>query len=80
VDFLFHTAMIFSSGRGFPWVATIIGAIFVLWQLLTGTMLTQTWKPWISRREQPRKYWFAFAIEALIVIAFVALGMITLAP
>lgn len=72
--------MIFSSGRGFPWAATIIGAIFVLWQLLIGTMLSQTWKPWISRCEQPRKYWIAFTIEALIVIAFLALGIITLTP
>jgi hypothetical protein len=77
----FVVAAAFTSfGRGFPWGGTIVGAIFVLWQLLTGTMFTQSFKPWISRSEQPRKYWIAFAIEASIVIAFTALGFMTRTP
>ena len=65
-------------GTGFPWVASILGSAIVAWQLFTGTMINLRWQPWIIRREQPRKFSIAFAVEALVVVVSVSVGLMTM--
>jgi hypothetical protein len=80
MDDLLANTTIVSLGPGFPWVGTIILGTFVLWQLLTGTMVDGRSKPWISLKENPRKFWIVFAIEASVVLVLLAIGIVTLKP
>ena len=35
---------------------------------------------WLSRKDKPRGYWTAFAIEAAITLIFLVLGALILTP
>jgi hypothetical protein len=49
-------------------------AAVLAWQLGSGRALSTWWRPHITRRDNPRAYWFAVAVQGGILVAFLMTG------
>jgi hypothetical protein len=50
-------------------MALILAGVLA-WQLLSGRALGTWWFPSITRRANPRAYWFVVAVQGAILVAF----------
>jgi hypothetical protein len=53
-------------------VVTAMAGI-VLYQIISGKVLTRSWQVWATRDEQPGRYWFAIVVQSIIVSILIGL-------
>jgi len=53
--------------------SVILGGI-VLFQLVSGKALDGSWRPTISRRDQPGTYWFFVLVQSTLLLIVVVTG------
>ena len=63
---------------GYPRIAILMWLGFIVYQIFVGKLFDLKWRAWVTRQEQPRKYWFALAIETLVVFLLVFMGALAL--
>ena len=61
-------------GPDYPFVAYFICLAFVLYQLISGNLLNLTWGVWVTRKENPGRYWKVLAVEAAFILIGLYLG------
>jgi len=59
---------------GYPIAGFLVLLIFVIYQLVSGKLLTVFWRVWVVRRERPRMYWTILVIEATVVLLCLYIG------
>ena len=74
---LFSALVVLGRG-GYPWVAAIIMLLIVSYQLMSGKLVGLRWETWVTRKDHPRKYWTLLTVEAVVVLAFLFVGILTL--
>jgi hypothetical protein len=50
----------------------------IVYQLFSGNLIGLRWETWIARKDHSHKFWTVLAIEALIALAFLSIGVLTL--
>ena len=61
------------SNLSYRLMALFLAAVLP-WQLSSGRALGTWWFPRITRRDNPRAYWFAVAVQGAILVAFLMTG------
>ena len=70
---------IFAPGPGpYPWIVIWLLVAIVVYQLVYGKLFNLRFKVWLDRNKQPREFWKAFAVEAVVVFVILVLAAVTL--
>jgi hypothetical protein len=63
--------------NGYTFILALGLAGLVLWQLVTGKALDMYWRPTVTRKENPRMYWFVLTVQSGILMVIQVTGKST---